>query len=174
MVQKAYADTRLLQEQLANPLLWNTYPYRTDGSSPHREMSDVWIRYNAIENLGPKFTEQHESVWYPVANTITEARRLSLQICADFGGKVLGGVLITKLPPGKRCYPHIDQGWHAKVHRKLALQIKGNRDQRFHVLDEVLTTESGDLFEFSNDVLHGVDNDSEEDRITMIVCIREH
>ena len=70
--------------------------------------------------------------------------------------------------------PHIDQGWHAGFYEKFALQIKGNEQQSFHVEDEMLRTQDGDLFAFDNAKTHWVLNPSAEDRITMIVCLRRH
>jgi hypothetical protein len=176
LIRKHYADTNLLLEQLADAE-WDAYRHRTHGESPHRELSDIWVRYNPIENFNgdmQQFNAEHVSQWYPVIAQIPEARHLSLAIAEDFGAKRLGAVLITKIPAHKQCYPHIDQGWHAQYYEKFALQIKGNKEQSFHVEDEMLRTQSGDLFWFDNAHTHWVLNPSDEDRITMIVCLRRH
>jgi hypothetical protein len=166
LVQKAYCDTSQLQAQLANPLLWDRIRFRTNSNSPHREMSDIWVRYAQELIAGP-----HTSQWYEIARQIPEAKRLSEQVANDYSG-ALGGVLITKLPAGKVCYPHIDHGWHARYYEKYALQVKGNEQQIFYVDKQELRTETGDLFWFDNSHIHGVLNPSNEDRITMIICVR--
>lgn len=177
MLKKGYADTYALQAQLI-PSVWNAITLRTENpQSPHREVSDIWVRYNLIENYRgdmTQFNSEHESQWYQVAEQIPEARRLSEQIAQDYNADRLGAVLITKIPAGKTCYPHIDQGWHARYYEKFALTVAGNLEQSFSVEDEVLRTETGDLFAFDNSRLHWVLNPSAEDRITMIVCIRRH
>jgi hypothetical protein len=177
MVKKSYADTSALSAQLLSST-WNTIPFRTENPlSPHREVSDIWVRYNPIENYHGdmrEFNSEHVSRWYEVANEIPEAKRLSEQIANDYHAHRLGAVLITKIPAGKTCYPHIDQGWHARYYEKFALQVSGNLQQSFSVEDETLRTESGDLFWFDNSRLHWVLNPSTEDRITMIVCLRRH
>lgn len=173
MLQSGYADTLGLILELQGEV-WDQFPYRRQADSPHRELSDIWVRYNPIENFeNGRFNEEHVSEWYPIVQQIPEAKRLSERIAADYGQK-LGGVLITKIPAHKQCYPHIDRGWHAEAHDKLALQVKGNQAQRFHVEGEELTTLDGDLFTFDNSKLHWVTNLSDEDRITMIVCLRKH
>ena len=104
---------------------------------------------------------------------IPQAKTIAEKIVTDFGGD-LGGVLITKIPPHKRCYPHVDQGWHARYYEKFAYQVQGNLEQSFNVECETLRTGSGDLFWFDNAHTHWVNNPSDEDRITMIVCVRRH
>jgi len=176
MVRESYADPIGLQMELShNPDIWDALPMRTQGDSPHRELSDIWVRYNPIENFNDieRFNAQHVSEWYPVVEKLPSAKILCEKIAYDFEAD-LGGVLITKIPPHKQCYPHIDKGWHARYYDKFALQVKGNKKQSFHVEDEVLVTEDGDLFEFENSRVHWVLNDSDEARVTMIVCLRRH
>jgi aspartyl/asparaginyl beta-hydroxylase len=171
LVQTEYAHPGALMMELENPRIWDMYPFRRGPKSPHRELSDIWVRYNAVDNYGDHFNDEHESVWYPVVEEIPTAKEISQQIAKDFSGS-LGGVLITKIPAHKRCYPHIDQGWHADYYEKFAYQVQGNTEQSFNVESETLRTRSGDLFWFDNAHLHWVDNPSDEDRITMVVCIR--
>jgi hypothetical protein len=179
LIRKAYADTSYLVDQLiSHPELWNEITLRSEHpQSPHREISDIWVRYNPIENYTgdmKAFNSEHISQWYPTVEYLSEARLLSEMIVDEFEADQLGAVLITKIPAGKQCYPHIDQGWHARFYEKFALQVKGNSEQSFHVEDEMLRTETGDLFAFDNSKPHWVLNPSSEDRITMIVCIRRH
>lgn len=170
-VRDGYEVEALYQQLQGN--VWNRLRMRTEHpQSPHRELSDIWVRYNDFANYNgdmERFNGPHESVWYPVADELSEAKRLSLELA---GNAELGAVLITKIPAGKQCYPHIDQGWHAQYYEKHAIQIRGHKDQSFHVENESLVTLTGDEFFFNNSRPHWVINDSNEDRITMIVCIR--
>lgn len=164
-------------ELSGNPHIWDQYPMRTqDAKSPHRDIHDIWVRYNPIENFDgdvAKFNAKHTPEWYPCVEQLPSAKRMCERIAADFDAHI-GGVLITKIPAGKMCYPHIDQGWHASYYEKFALQVKGNKLQRFHVENEALLTLDGDLFWFDNSHVHWVTNDSDEDRVTMIICLRKH
>jgi uncharacterized RmlC-like cupin family protein len=164
-VEKLYA-------QLQAPV-WDEIRLRTfHPQSPHREVSDIWVRYNDWANFDGdmhKFNGPHESVWYPVTERLSEAKRLSEEVAQ---GAQLGAVLITKIPAGKRVYPHVDEGWHAGYYTKHAIQIRGNERQRFVVAGEELVTLTGDEFVFNNSVPHWVLNESDEDRITLIICVR--
>src|SRR5580658_1128136 len=116
MVKERAFDVSGLQQQLAaHPEVWNTVTLRTEHPrSPHREVSDIWVRYNALSNYHgdmQRFNDVHVSEWYPVSEVLTEARRLA-EAVAD--GRDIGAVLITKIPGGKQVYPHVDVGWHAR------------------------------------------------------------
>lgn len=161
--------------ELADPAVWDRYRWRTDHpQSPHREVSDIWMRYNAIEHLGPRFNEEHTAVWYPIAEQLPYTKRLAEEMFATVSGVQLGGVLVTKIPAGRQVYPHVDRGWHAGYYQKFAIQIAGHKDQAFCFENESLSALSGEAYEFRNDVPHWVVNPSPEDRITLIVCVRSH
>lgn len=176
MVKERAFDVSGLQAQLAaHPEIWNMIKLRTEHPrSPHREVSDIWVRYNPLENyhgdMG-KFNAEHVSAWYPVAAILTEAKRLAEEVGDS---KKIGAVLITKIPAGCQVYPHADSGWHARYYEKFALQIHGNERQTFHFEGEELITRDGDLFWFDNAHSHWVTNDSDTERVTLIVCTREN
>lgn len=160
----------------SQPDIWNTHKLRTElYGTPHKSVSDIWVRYNAWENFDgdiAAFNGPHESVWYPVADRIPAVKVLIEQVCRVVGCESLGGVLITKIPPGGEVKPHIDAGWHAGHYEKFAVQLKGNDRQAFCFETARLSPQPGDLYTFDNSQLHWVTNDSEEDRITLIICIR--
>lgn len=177
MLKERAFDVSRLQDELVNqPDLWDGIRLRTSHpQSPHREVSDIWVRYNPIENFHgdmQAFNDAHTPQWYPVATQLPDAVRIAEELKQQVSGLDLGAVLITKIPAGKQVYPHIDQGWHARTFEKFAVQVKGNSEQAFHFQNESLVTHDGDLFWFENQYPHWVSNPSCEDRITLIVCIR--
>lgn len=153
-----------------NPHLWNQQSMRTtDEKSPHYGLDDIWVRYAAPEVAsapGP-----HESVWYPVAD-ILPVKDLIYPLMQFVEGDRLGGVLITRIPPGKMCRPHEDHGWHARAYEKYGIQIASAPGQKFCFEGEELETKPGDVFTFNNAYSHWVTNDTPYERITMIVCIQ--
>lgn len=162
-----------MQKALAeHPELWDQNTTRTKGYGPHARVSDIWVRYNSIENLDKgDFNGEHDSVWYPAAKVLP-VRPLLFGLMREVEGERLGGVLITRIPAGANVEPHIDQGWHARYYEKFALQIQAAEGQQFCFEDERLVTRTGDLFTFNNAYTHWVTNASDTDRITMICCIR--
>lgn len=174
-----YEIREVVEQIQANPSVWNRHRGRVDAyDSPHQQISDIWVRYNAIENRDADpvafYHGEHESVWYPVADEIPAVPWLVQQLFNDVRGERLGGVLITKIPPGGEVKPHIDTGWHAGFYDKYAIQLQGNKDQAFCFEDSRLSALPGESYTFDNSKLHWVTNESAEDRMTLIVCIRKN
>ncbi len=161
--------------------LWNEFDLRTNHpASPHREMDDIIVRYNARENFGgdrDAFNGPHDSVWWNNVDALPSARTIAFQVMTAVEGERLGMVLITRQPPGATCYPHVDKGWHAGHYDKYAVQLAAAPGQMFCVQPhgqnpQMLETKPGDCFFFDNSIPHWVTNPTNETRMTMIVCVR--
>jgi hypothetical protein len=167
---------RLLWELRCNPQLWNDFDLRTNHpQSPHRELDDIIMRYNARLNFtGDRqaFNGPHDSVWWPSIEQLPSVRNIVWDLMREVEGERLGMVLITRIPPGKQCYPHVDNGWHAGHYDKYAVQLASAPGQSFHVAEESLSAAPGECYRFDNSLPHWVINDSDQARMTMIVCIR--
>lgn len=159
-----------LQQELQTCQSWNLFPLRTQvARSPHRECDDIWVRWR---NTAIRPDGSFDCSWYDVADEIPAAVSLCEALFSLYDGVELGGVLITRIPAGKQVYPHIDTGWHAAHFEKFAVQVKGNSEQTFCFEQEHLSCETGDVFMFRNDVPHWILNPTDEERITLICCIR--
>lgn len=176
LIERGLDVAPLLAEIDAHPEAWNRYTARTAiRYGPHAQVSDIWVRYNDIANFTgdlAAFNAPHEAVWYPVAQQIPSVVTLVNEVVRRVAGKRLGGVLITRIPPGGRVEPHVDRGWHAEFYEKFAVQLRGNAQQAFCFEDAELRPEPGDLYTFDNSRLHWVVNDSAEERMTLIICIK--
>jgi len=159
-----------------NPQLWNMYRHRTEQySSPHHEISDIWVRYRDIKEFDgdwDKFNGPHEPIWYPAADCLPAVKDIAFQIMTRVRGERLGGILITRIPPGGQCAPHTDRNWHAEYHDKYAVQLESHPDQAFHFREGSYSARPGEVYWFDNLKEHWVTNDSPIDRITLIICIR--
>lgn len=152
----------------AHPELWNEHTLRTaNPDSPHHGLDDIWCRYS--EN--PTDHDEHVSEWYPSA-ALLGIKDICNRLLFKTHSKSLGGVLITRIPAGKECRPHSDQGWHAKAHEKFAVQIESAPGQRFCFEGEQLEPKPGDIYWFDNQYTHWVANPTPYERVTMIVCVR--
>lgn len=151
--------------------LWDRRTERTrHPNSPHNGLSDVWVRYAPP---GVDGSQPHRSAWYvEEAAALPELVSLVYVLMGLLRGDELGGVLVTRIPPGATCKPHTDPGWHARHYEKFGVQIASAPGQEFHVEDVSLETVPGDVFTFDNARTHWVTNDTAHERITAIVCIR--
>lgn len=154
----------------AHPELWDQRTERTAAAeSPHHGLSDIWARFADPATM--REDGSHDSIWYPAADVLP-VREIVFPLMAGVRGTRLGGVLITRIRPGQICKPHTDPGWHVRHYEKFAVQIEAAPEQAFHFEGERLVTRPGDVYWFDNAYTHWVTNDSQRDRITMIVCIR--
>lgn len=170
----AFDVSQVVAELDANPQLWDQHTLRKK-LYVHGEMSDIWVRYNAFENFTgdmAAFNAEHESVWYPAIEKLPALKKLLFDLMWAVEGERLGGVLITRIPPGKGIAPHTDDAWHARYYSKIAVQLKSAPGQAFCFEDESLSAEPGEVYVFRNEFTHWVVNDSEQERMTLIVCIK--
>lgn len=166
----------LVHELNRAPELWDDFPLRTrEEFSPHHGLSDIWVRYNAQKHFDgdrAQFMEPHLAEWWKAAAHLPSARRLAFELMHAVDGEHLGMVLITRIPPRTNCLPHKDGGWHAQFYDKYAIQVKSARGQAFCFEDVRHECGPGGAYQFDNARLHWVENDTDSERITMIVCIR--
>lgn len=176
LVRRGMHVAPLLAQLDAHPEVWNQHRARTEQyASPHTRVSDIWVRYNPWRNFVgdlAAFNGPHVAEWYPVIGAIPAVVELVQRVVATVRARSLGGVLITRIPPGGRVEPHVDRGWHAEHYEKFAVQLRGDERQAFCFEDSQLSPLPGDLYTFDNSRLHWVTNDSDAERITLIVCLR--
>ena len=157
--------------------LFGEYPYRGAGDSPHSQMKDIWLRYKDIKphlesNDFSTFADKHDSVWYPAYLELPESTKIIFDVLVAAKGHTLGGVLITKLPPGGKIKPHTDSGWHAEYYDKYYVPIENYKGSVFGFEQGDIEPEEGEVYWFDNSYSHWVNNDSEGDRVAMIICLR--
>lgn len=165
----------VLTELSENESLFGEFNARRDSpGSPHAQMEDIWLRYGDISEMVvsgdySKIADEHDSIWL---QDLPESKKICLEIMAKVGGERLGGVLITRLPPGGEITPHTDSGWHAEYYDKYYVPIKNEKGSVFGFIDGVIDPVIGEAWKFDNSVPHWVTNNSNSERIAMIICIR--
>jgi hypothetical protein len=170
----------LLLELARQPRLWNRHRMRKDApESPHVQMDDIWLRYN--ENL-KKYEEsgefegindEHNSAFLPEWYALPAARPIVQGLMSRVFGTRLGGILITRIPPGGRIEPHVDASWHVTHYNtKVYVVLQTNPQCVNRVENEQVVMAPGDAWYFDNTLEHDVVNDGPDDRISLIVSIR--
>lgn len=176
----------LVQQLEDNADLWGKYDVRKmmGINKPHYGMDDIWVRYNAFSKFNSAnpaaFNDEHVPVNYPAWYKLTELHEIIFGLMQRVNGEMLGGVLITKIPPGGKILPHVDTGWHVNYYKKFYLSLKSAPGAVFSFQDEGAPDSTredvrpnpGDIWFIDNRRRHWVDNNSNEDRITVIICIR--
>lgn len=179
---KAGVDVAPLLQQIdAQPDLWNQHDMRTTfpGTS-HSKVDDIWVRYNAWDRLNRAelhgFNAEHIPVWYPAWEALPALRPIVLDLMAEVRGEMLGGVLITRVPAGSEILPHVDRGWHVEYYDKFYLSLRSDPGADFVCRHdgrtEAVCPAPGEVYLFDNRMTHWVTNESDGEKMTMIVCIR--
>ena len=172
----------LMTELEANPELWDANNLRrTADGTPHSGMSDIWVRYNDVRPYLEAqdltgFNDPHLPVWYPAFDVLPSLKKIIFDLMAKVEGEMLGGVLITRIPPGEGIKPHTDSSWHVDYFDKYYVSLKSAEGANFYCdhdgVTEHLNPDVGECWLFDNHKNHWVENNSDQDRITLIVCIR--
>lgn len=168
----------LIQQLEAAPELWDQNVFRTEGgygANPHQKISDIIVRFNDWKNwTGDRaaFNAEHESVWWGAYDKLPYIQPLVFDLMRMFYAERLGMVLITRIPPHCNVGRHIDKGWHAEHYLKFGVQLKSAPKQKFCYNGYKLETKPGDLFAFDNSKEHWVENPTDHERITLIICMR--
>ena len=169
-----------LVRQIASCDLWNAQPWRKTLSA-HRQMDDIWVRYNDIAPFVARgsmdgFNGPHIPVWYPAWHALPALKPIVHGIVSRVQGEMLGGVLITRVPPGGEIARHVDSGWHVDYFDKFYVCLKGHEGATFSCEHdgaiEHLSPRPGDLHRFDNRKPHWVTNKGPGERMTLIVCVR--
>lgn len=116
--------------------------------------------------------DQHENVDQPIFKLFPEARPLVFNLMAAVQGERLGRVMINKLKPGGKVFPHADTPIHAEYWDRFHIVIQSLPGNAFRCGDETVSMKTGEVWWFNNKLEHEVVNNSADDRINMVVDIR--
>ena len=166
----------VLTQLFAAPQLWDQFLERTKcPDSPHADSSDIWVRFRPRAELveSRNFDEPHLSVFYPAWYHLPAFRPIVFGLMATVQAVHLGGILITRIPPGKSILPHVDKGWHAEyMNTKAYVILQANERCINKCGDEEVVMRPGEAWLFNNLIEHSVFYGGEEDRIAAVITMR--
>ena len=116
--------------------------------------------------------DQHESIDYPAYAALPEARDIVMNVFAAVRGTRLGRVMINRIAPGGRIFPHEDTPEHCRYYSRFHVVLQSADGVKFRAGDEWGNWETGAVFWFNNALEHEVINDSPTDRIHMVIDAR--
>ena len=87
-----------------------------------------------------------------------------------YNGKI-GKVVFPKLKAGQKIYKHKDTTDYLNIIHRIHIPIITNKDIMFYIDDGVLNMFEGECWEINNMKSHEVINDSDEDRIHLMIDI---
>lgn len=158
---------------LDNPDLWNENPLRTKHpGTAHAEVDDIWMLFNRIPANPAEIVDDTQVFPYRAWQLLASLRLNALDLMRRVEGIALGRMIVTRLAPGKRIYPHVDQGAPAEFYRRYQIVLQSRPGCNFRIGDETVHMPGGTVWWINNRVEHEVTNNSADDRIACIVDIR--
>ncbi len=173
-------DTRLALMELARARLWSEETFRQDfPNSPHINTKTILCRMT--DELRNGELDPHalvgvntlEALDYPAYEKLPSVRRLVSTLMAQVSGERLGRVMVVKLIAGEGIEPHIDEGEYPKYYDRFHITLQcGVNGALYQVGEDKFRMLAGQVWWFQNLVSHQVYNDSNIDRINIIVDIK--
>ena len=170
------ADITALASQIfSNPNLWRADTYLRDyPQGPFGNTETIFLRFPpaSVTELEQSKKDPHECVWMDGAIHLPAARPIVLWLLARVEGERIGRVMINKLKPGGRIFPHADTPEHANYWDRYHVAIQSAAGSNFRCGDETVSMAPGSVWWFQNAIEHEVINNSAMDRIHLIVDIK--
>lgn len=176
--------TKLLISIKSKPNLWKEDTYLRDyPQGPFGEIESIMLRFpekrvfeqeEEVEayKRGEHFYDQHESIDYPAYAILSEARQMIMGLMAYVQGERLGRVMINKIAPGGKIFPHADTPEHTNYYTRFHIVLQSAPGCFIRAENEQLEMRGGDVFWFNNKLEHEVINNSNVDRISMVIDIK--
>lgn len=181
LITRGVDTTPLLLAIQRRPELWKEDTYLRDyPQGPFGEVETIMLRFpvksvhETEAELQKHVTnyDQHESIDYPPYKLLTEARPIVMNLMAYVQGERLGRVMINKIQPGGKVFPHADTPVHANYWDRFHVVLESSPGVDFRCGDEHVYMATGEVWWFENANEHAVTNNSATDRTHLIIDIR--
>lgn len=162
----------ILNALAVRPELWNQNPLRTTHpASPHQETDDIWVLFNRIPENEAEVVDDLDVIPYSAWSELP-IRAVVLDLMRRIDGMRLGRVLITRLAPGASIPEHVDQGAPATYYERYHLALQSYPGALNHSGGETVNYRMGEFWHFDNKAPHSIVNNSEDDRIVLIMDVK--
>lgn len=168
----------LLHAVQRHPELWNVNKFRTSfPNTPHSEVDDIWLRFSDPETcttIGNVIGDDRP-IWHSAAEILTQARPLVLDLMRAVDAYDLGRLLVTRLAPGGRILRHADKDGdyvQALDRARYHVVLQGLPGSLYVCGNETVCMQTGEVWWFNAHEEHEVVNNSEDDRIHLLVDVR--
>jgi hypothetical protein len=147
---------------------------------PFGECESIILRFQPVQHYDDEAQyreqfdkiDQHECVDRDVFRLLPEARAIVFMLMAYVEGERLGRVIINKMIPGGKIFPHSDGEAHALYYDRHHIVLQSTPGAIFRAGSDQVTMPTGSVWWFDNSQDHEVINNGSDDRIHMIVDIR--
>ena len=157
-------DIKTYIESVNDEWLENTYR-QTKFKRPHGNTNSIIVT---------SFPDNWDGNKYPITvnkiNIYELIKPIVVELETLFGGKV-GKAMFAKLSANKNITIHKDCGYYLNSVHRCHIPIITNEQVMFTVGDETISMKYGSCVEIDNNIDHGVMNNSDQDRVHLIIDI---
>lgn len=148
--------------------LWNADETRTTfEGTPHADVDDILLRFGSPDG------DDLEATDTDAMHQLQGAKQMALDILKLVNGSRLGRVVITRTEPGKKILPHKDTlGKYAGYYTRYHVVLQGLPGSLFTCGDETVQMLTGSLWWFDAAAEHSVVNNSQDDRLHLLIDVR--
>lgn len=155
-----------------HPELWNQHDIRTKHpGTAHSQVDDILVFFNDLTNP-EAVVDDRQTIEFPAWRTLPQLRPIIFDLMRRLEAVQLGRVIISRLAPGKTITPHVDGGAPATWYTRVQVALQSLPGCVFAVGDESLHMPTGSVWAFDNTQTHSVVNNSEADRLAIIIDVR--
>lgn len=149
--------------------LWNDYTFRQDKHGVHKHTKTVPIIWK--EPLNPNSQKNDDNKYWSEYNSIkNDIDNLTNLINDNLCKGRIESVLLINLLKNKNIQRHKDKGNYFYSHHRLHIPIITNENVIFEIDNEKKYLKAGEIWLINNnDKTHGVYNNSNTDRIHMLI-----
>ncbi|HXN95979.1 MAG TPA: aspartyl/asparaginyl beta-hydroxylase domain-containing protein [Candidatus Acidoferrales bacterium] len=167
--------TPLMVQIQRQPELWKADTYLRDyPQGPFNDVETIFLRFPpaSLSELERGTKDQHECAWMDGTLHLPASRGLIFNLMTTVEGERLGRVMLNKIRPGGRIFPHADTPVHADYWDRFHYVVQSTPGVDFRCGDERVQMATGEVWWFQNAIEHEVFNNSAGDRIHLIIDIR--
>jgi len=157
------------------PHLWREDTYLRDyPQGPFQDVETIFLRFPpaSVTELQRSQRDPHECIWMDGMLHLPAVRPLIFALMSQVEGERLGRVMINRIRPGGRIYPHADTPEHAQYWDRFHYVVASSPGVVFRCGEEDVQMQTGDVWWFQNALEHEVINNSGQDRMHLIIDIR--
>jgi Aspartyl/Asparaginyl beta-hydroxylase len=168
-------DPQPLLHQIWRQELWKKDTYLRDyPQGPFEDVETIFLRFPtaSVNELEQSKKDQHECEWMDGSIHLPGARPILFSLMSKVEGERLGRCMINKLRPGGRIFPHKDTPAHAQYWERYHCVLQSKVGCNFRCDDEQIFMQPGVVYWFDHRKEHEVVNNSDTDRINLVVDIR--
>ena len=148
--------------------LWNEFNLRQKIYKPHYDTETRPLRWSLL-NLRDILEEAEKGKYYDLFDGDEITQQINKKLYNFYGDGKIVRMILTKLKPNSKIEPHIDYGKSLKICHRIHIPLATNQNVIFWINGEEKNLKENEMWEIDNSKKHAVYNNSNLNRIHLIV-----